>query len=202
VAGGVVLATVPDHTPPGRPQDASARVRGSKVRLTWTDPKVHDFDHVLVVANKKHRPRSGTDGIRKYAGPGNSVTVTVAPGTEQHFAVFAYDHAGNVSTAAFVDIHVPTAGLLSPPAGAVLSGTAHLSWRPVRGAVYYNVQLYRGHARVATAWPQTSSWVVPTGKLKKGQTYTWYVWPGVGPKVAGRYGALIGKATFTYTGAG
>jgi hypothetical protein len=53
---------------------------------------------------------------------------------------------------------------------------------------------------VVTAWPKTSSWVAPTKLLRKGATYTWYVWPGIGPKVAGRYGRLIGKATFTYAG--
>jgi hypothetical protein len=202
VAGGVVLATVPDRTPPPRPRRATARVHGTTVRLSWSDPKVHDFDHVLVLANATRRPRSRQDGIRKYAGAGTSVTVTVAPGTEQHFAVFAYDHAGNVSPAAFVDVRMPAVGPLSPPAGAVLSGAARLSWQPVARAVYYNVQLYRGHTRVATAWPRAARWAVPAGMLKKGQTYTWYVWPGVGPKVAGRYGSLIGKATFTYAGAG
>ena len=27
-------------------------------------------------------------------------------------------------------------------------------------------------------------------------TYTWYVWPGRGPRRAGRYGPLLGKSTF------
>jgi hypothetical protein len=200
INGGVVLATVPDHTPTGPPRRASAKVHGSKVRLTWTDPTARDFDHVLVVVNHKHRPRSGTDGTRAYSGPRQSVILKVPPGTVLHYAVFAYDHSGNVSRAAFVDIHIPAAGPLSPVDGAVVSGTARLSWRPLKGTVYYNVQLYQGHTRVATAWPRTSSWVVPTSKLKKGQTYTWYVWPGVGPKIAGRYGTLIGKASFTYAG--
>jgi hypothetical protein len=201
INGGVVLATVPDHTPTGPPRRASAKVHGSKVRLSWTDPTARDFDHVLVVVNHKHRPRSGTDGTRAYAGPRDSVILKVPPGTLLHYAVFAYDHSGNVSRAAFIDIRIPAASALSPVDGAVLSGTARLSWRPLQGAVYYNVQLYQGHKRVATAWPQTSSWVVPTAKLKKGQTYTWYVWPGVGAKIAGRYGTLIGKASFTYAGA-
>jgi hypothetical protein len=200
INGGVVLATVPDHTPTGPPRRASAKVHGSKVRLTWTDPTARDFDHVLVVVNHKHRPRSGTDGTRAYSGAGQSVILKVPSGTLLHYAVFAYDHSGNVSRAAFVDIRVPAAGPLSPVDGAVLSGTPRLSWRPVKGTVYYNVQLYQGHKRVATAWPQTSSWVVPTAQLKKGQTYTWYVWPGVGPKIAGRYGTLIGKASFIYAG--
>ena len=200
INGGVVLATVPDHTPTGPPRRASAKVHGSKVRLTWTDPTARDFDHVLVVVNHKRRPRSGADGTRAYSGPGQSVILKVPPGTLLHYAVFAYDHSGNVSRAAFVDIRIPAASPLSPVDGAVVSGTARLSWRPLKGTQYYNVQLYQGHKRVATAWPQTSSWVVPTAKLKKGQTYTWYVWPGVGPKVAGRYGTLIGKASFTYAG--
>jgi hypothetical protein len=37
-------------------------------------------------------------------------------------------------------------------------------------------------------------------KLKRGRTYTWYVWPGIGAKAKAHYGKLIGRNAFTFTG--
>jgi fibronectin type 3 domain-containing protein len=196
----VPAATGPDRTPPHRPGHLSASVHGTHVRVTWTNPTDSDFDHVLVVINPKHRPASRNDGTKAYSGNGHSVTVSAKPGTAEHFAVFAYDQSGNASPAAYAAVTLPAAGPLSPPTGSVLSGTPHLAWRTVAKATYYNVQVYLGKKRVAIAWPHGTSWAVPAGALKKGQTYTWYVWPGLGAQKAAHYGALIGKATFTYRG--
>ena len=54
--------------------------------------------------------------------------------------------------------------------------------------------------RVAIAWPAVTKYTLPGANMKKGKTYTWYVWPGIGAKAAAKYGKLIGKVTFTYTG--
>ena len=54
--------------------------------------------------------------------------------------------------------------------------------------------------RVGISWPVGTSWALPGSDLKKGKTYTWYVWPGVGAKAAAKYGTLIGKQTFVYSG--
>ena len=35
-----------------------------------------------------------------------------------------------------------------------------------------------------------------TFRLRPG-TYTWFVWPGIGPQSQARYGALLGQRTFT-----
>jgi fibronectin type 3 domain-containing protein len=196
----VPAATGPDTTPPHRPGHVTASVHGTHVRVSWTNPTDADFDHVLVVVNPKHRPASRNDGTKAYSGHGHSVTVSARPGTAEHFAVFAYDQSGNASAAVYAAATMPAAGPLSPPTGSVLSGTAHLTWRLVAKATYYNVQVYLGKKRVAIAWPRGTSWAVPAGALKKGQTYTWYVWPGLGAQKAARYGSLIGKATFTYRG--
>ena len=73
-----------------------------------------------------------------------------------------------------------------------------LAWTAVKGASYYNIQLFIGTTRTLTAWPKGTSFRVPASKLTSGRTYTWYVWPGFGPLSQARYGKLIGKATFRY----
>jgi hypothetical protein len=96
----------------------------------------------------------------------------------------------------------PGPRLLAPARNAVLTTPPLLRWTPVKGATYYNVQLYRGH-KVLSAWP-----VIPSLQLTRvwryGGTeqrlapgrYTWYVWPGLGAFGAARYGPLIGHRTF------
>ncbi len=63
-----------------------------------------------------------------------------------------------------------------------------LTWKKPKRATYFNVQLYLGSKRVTQSWPKNGSFKIPRSKLKKGKTYTWYVWPGVGKKSAARYG--------------
>jgi hypothetical protein len=78
-----------------------------------------------------------------------------------------------------------------------------LSWTPIRGATYYNVQLYRGGGKVLSVWPAHADFQLrPTWrfdgrryKLKPGR-YRWYVWPGFGKRRADRYGRVIGAGTF------
>jgi hypothetical protein len=68
----------------------------------------------------------------------------------------------------------------------------------VRGATYYNVQVFFRGKRAFNTWPVGPRVRVPAGKLRRAGLYTWYVWPGLGPRAAADYGKLIGKATFTY----
>ena len=54
-----------------------------------------------------------------------------------------------------------------------------------------------------SSWPSTArlrlgrTWAYEgqNVSLKKG-TYHWYVWPGFGPRLKGRYGQLLGDSTF------
>ena len=87
-----------------------------------------------------------------------------------------------------------------PAPKAKVHGKVRLSWPTVKGARYYNVQIYAGKKRVAVGWPAGHSLVVPHAKLHKGVKYTWYVWPGLGAKAKAHYGKLIGKNVFTYAG--
>jgi hypothetical protein len=192
-------AKLPDRTPPGKVLKLRVSVRASRGTVTWVKPKAADFDHVQVVVNAKRKPRSATDGTRVYRGKATKAVFIGKAGTTSHVAVFAFDHAGNRSAGAFVDARFPRA-TLEPLAGTAVSGAPRLSWKPVKGASYYNVQVFRivGRKRVAISWPRTTSYTVPRSKLVKGKTYVWYVWPGFGKLADAHYGKLIGHSTFAY----
>jgi hypothetical protein len=210
VSGGgqsaaVLVPSLTDKKPPKAPTSLHAQVTGSKVALSWKNPKL-DLAKVVIVWNSKRAPRSASDGTSVYHGSGTRVVLNLGKlpsGKHVRFAVFALDKAGNVSTAARATLSVPTASPLSLAPGGKLSGNPSLSWNAVVGATYYNVQVFVGTEatkRVDVAWPTRTSWTLPGSELKKGTTYTWYVWPGLGVKSAAHYGKLIGKVTFTYTG--
>jgi len=97
-----------------------------------------------------------------------------------------------------------TGALLNPVPGARVSAPPFLVWAPVKGASYYNVQLVRG-GRILSAWPKRARLKLPLSWVYKGHhyrlhrgVYQWYVWPGFGRLVAGRYGRRVGGSSFFY----
>jgi hypothetical protein len=123
-------------------------------------------------------------------------------GVRYTYTITARDQAGNVATQT---VHVtPGARVLGPAPNAHLTAPPMLSWTPVPGASYYNVQLYRGDPRkVLSLWPASASLQLKHTwrfegrryRLKPGK-YKWFVWPGFGRRKAGRYGHMIGSGTF------
>ena len=73
----------------------------------------------------------------------------------------------------------------------------------MRGADYYNVQLYRGRVKLLSAWPSRAhlklhhqwTFVGQRVRLTPGH-YRWYVWPGYGSRPAHHFGAFIGQSSF------
>jgi hypothetical protein len=123
-------------------------------------------------------------------------------GTYYSYAVVSYDRSGNASRG--VTVAVPPGVLLrSPRDGATVESPPRLLWAAVPKATYYNVQLYSTHAKLLSAWPSrpglslSGRWTYAGRrfKLKKG-LYRWFVWPGFGPRSKGRYGQLLGQASF------
>jgi hypothetical protein len=125
-------------------------------------------------------------------------------GTLYSYAIRVFDEAGNSSSAT-------AAGVPSPPPVAVESTskpvvTPLLRWRRVRGARYYNVQLFRNGRKILSVWPAkprfqlARTWTFHGRhyRLASGR-YRWYVWPGYGRRAAKRYGKLIRTASFKYT---
>jgi hypothetical protein len=80
-----------------------------------------------------------------------------------------------------------------------------LKWRRVKGASYYNVQLYRGTKKILSLWPTSTQVQLGLRWRFQGQLmrltparYDWYVWPGFGKRARHRYGRLIAHRHFTF----
>jgi hypothetical protein len=129
--------------------------------------------------------------------------------TGHEFQVRAIDAAGNADATPSLHnwkITAPAAkkvasALMSPRAGARVTRPPLLVWRRVRGARYYNVQIFRGRRKVLSGWPTGTrlqlrarwKYLGRRERLSPGR-YRWYVWPGyTNPR---RYGALLGQSTF------
>ena len=95
-----------------------------------------------------------------------------------------------------------------------MSAPPTLKWVAVKGATYYNVQLWRvsttaqskaaKKGKILSAWPKNTSFKLRKrwkleGKLQTltPGRYKWYVWPGLGKRSANKYGPAIGESTFT-----
>jgi hypothetical protein len=131
----------------------------------------------------------------------------VRNGIRYSYTITGEDQAGNVATATVTV--VPGPRLLSPAPNAHLTAPPVLSWTAKLGATYYNVQLYRGRRRILNAWPAHAIFGLPSTwtfahhhyRLKPG-VYRWYIWPGIGPRSADRYGPAIGSGTFVIVSPG
>jgi hypothetical protein len=79
-----------------------------------------------------------------------------------------------------------------------------LVWPRVRGATYYNLQVFRGQAKIFEAWPAVARVRLPSSWSYHGQShrllpgrYVWFVWPGFGERSEVRYGKLLHKKELT-----
>jgi hypothetical protein len=115
-------------------------------------------------------------------------------GDRYTYVVTAWDTAGN--SVFLKGLATPSAALLAPRAAAHVRGGVTLRWRAVRGATYYNVQLWLKGRKVLTTWPTGPT--LHIASLAPG-SYTWLVWPGKGARSSHRYGPKIGASTFVVT---
>jgi hypothetical protein len=148
----------------------------------------------------------GTDGSSSavlYQGPGSGFTDRkVRNGRKYRYVLTLTDQAGNSASRELAAI--PDRHLVAPAKRATVAGPPRLTWTPVRGARYYNVQLFRNGRKILSEWPRQASLQLKSkwrfhGKryrLKPGE-YRWYVWPGEGPRAENRYGRMVGKRSFT-----
>jgi hypothetical protein len=136
-----------------------------------------------------------------YSGSSGSFTDNrVRNGVRYTYTLKAKGRSGNVSKRAIA--LVPGPRLLAPATNAHVVTPPLLRWTPVKGATYYNVQLFRGQKLLST-WPVRSSLQLSRtwkfngveSRLAAGR-YSWYVWPGYGAIGASQYGSLIGHRTF------
>jgi hypothetical protein len=195
-AGNVASRGFPfsyDATPPD-PSSTSVRTGDRVVKLSWS---------AGTTANLVRIP--GTDGASSsvlYDGAATGFSDReVRNGRQYRYVLTLTDQAGNAASRELPA--TPRRHLRGPPKGAVVNAPPLLRWTPVRGARYYNVQLFRGKRKILSAWPRRAEYQLKNhwryhGKrhrLKDGR-YQWYVWPGEGPRAANRYGKRIGARSF------
>ena len=139
-----------------------------------------------------------------YRGTGRTFTDKgLANGVRYRYKLSGYDEAFNAATS---EVNAtPTAPLVSPKAGAVVSAPPRLTWRAAPNATYYNVQVWR-RGRIYSTWPTGTSvqlrrvWRYDGRRfrLTPGR-YRWYVWPGRGARAKKDFGPLIGSSSFVVT---
>jgi hypothetical protein len=182
-----------DATPPD-PSPAAVKTGDRVVRLSWP---------VGATASLVRTP--GTKGATSsvlYQGTGTGFTDReVRNGRRYRYVLTLTDEAGNSASQEL--LATPQRKLLTPLHRAIVAAPPLLTWTPVRGARYYNVQLLRKGRKILSAWPKLASLQLKQTwryhgrryRLKPGK-YSWYVWPGKGPRSARRYGERIGPRTF------
>jgi hypothetical protein len=186
-----------DSTPPAV-LNHSAEGGDGIVRLRWAVSGATKVE----VWRSPGRKRAARSVVGR--GPdGTAIDRQVRNGRRYDYRLVALDEAGNVALSTFSA--TPGRRLLAPASGARLDAPPVLRWTRVRGAEYYNVQLFRGKRKVLSAWPKkprlalTRAWRFggDRHRLKPGRRYTWLVWPGRGKRSRNDYGPLIGRGTFT-----
>ena len=178
--------------------DVTATPAEAAVQLRWSASP-----DAVAVRVARSPGRAGAPSSPVYDGTGNAVDDDGLQGNTRYtYTLTAVDAAGNARSA--TASAVPTGTLLAPAPGAKLSGPPMLRWRAIKGARYYNVQLFRGNRKLLSSWPTKphlqlrSAWTYRRHKhrLVTGR-YRWYVWPGYGPRNRRHYGKLLGRRTFT-----
>jgi hypothetical protein len=188
VAGNAASGSFPikyDATPPSVSAGA-AKVKAGRVSLQWSTSTDAVTSHVM-----RSPGIGGTAVSDVYSGPNKSFTDSgVKAGHTYTYSINAQDQAGNVATATVV-------------AKAAAKRAPRLDWPSVRGADYYNVQVFRNGRKILSAWPRHSRLQLKkrwryAGKRRtlSAGTYSWYAWPGFGRRSAQRYGKLIASRRF------
>ena len=181
------------------------------VTVTWGNPAATNFQRVTATRIQAGRT---VQSRAVYEGAGTSFTDRgLKNGVEYRYRIRTHDVAGRTSVGVVVRA-TPKAVLLAPALGAVVSSPPVLRWLKSPGATYYNLQLHLvrrgGTAKSATATKVLSVWPSkPSFKLSRswrfgGKRYSlvpgryrWYVWPGLGKRLANTYGPMLGESTFT-----
>jgi hypothetical protein len=178
----------------------TAQQGNRSTQLTWR--KSSDTS-VIEVFRVPGRNGQGESGI--YRGTATGFRDSgLAVGRRYQYRVIGVDDANNRAEER-VNV-LATGALLAPLPAARLKAPPTLTWAPVKGASYYNLQLIRGR-KVLSVWPtgphfrlrRTWTYLGRRYRLRPG-TYRWYVWPGFGQISDARYGRLLGSSTFVVSG--
>jgi hypothetical protein len=192
----VTPAPLPRIPPPvAAVTNFTARVDANIVRLSWTASDGNRNALVAVVRRFGRKPTGPTDGTVVYRGRAQRAVDVPVARRRVWYAAFVVGGRSAPTRAVYTSIRRFYPTLLTPYEDARVGRSVRFAWRRVKGAAYYNVQIWDGRLRrrVAVRWPTTRTVRL---RLRPG-TYRWYVYPGYGPLRQARYGALHGQGTFT-----
>jgi hypothetical protein len=197
--GSAALALAYDATPP-KLLKLSSKPTKRGVVLKWAASA--DTQRVQVTRSPGKGPKSVAV---VYAGTAKTFPDKgLRVGKRYRYTVSAFDAAANAASRTITV--TATGALLTPAPGERVTARPRLTWAPIRGASYYNVQLVRG-GTILSVWPRKTSLRLPRSWVFHGHRYRlhrgvyhWYVWPGFGPLKAARYGDLVGRSSFLFAG--
>ncbi len=196
------VVEVTDKLAPPPISRLNARATSHSLLIRWAVPGSADVSEVVLTR------RPGLNGAASsviYRGRGSSfVDSQVKVGVHYMYSVVTVSSDARRSAKVRTSAALPLPPLYAPADGSALSLAPLLRWLPSRRATYYNVQLWFNGKEILSAWPRTPklrlhrSWSYGGARhtLVPG-TYQWYVWPGLGPISAARYGHQLGEAQFT-----
>jgi hypothetical protein len=185
------------------PRLGAVVVHGTKrfVSLRWTG----SGDAHFVITRSP-----GTRGLSRsliYKGMRRAFTDrSVRNGVNYRYTLVAVDQAGN-SDAKTIRA-TARANLLTPQPGERLRAPRSIlfAWDAVPETSYYNIQLWFEGRKVLSAWPSVAHLRLAAPWTYRGVRrylgvgrYTWYVWPGRGPRSVSAYGPILGSSTFLVT---
>ena len=156
-----------DTTPPSLAR-VKFEINNRGIALRWTASK-----DSLTFAVVRRPGLKGPKPSTVYGGAARAFTDRrLARGVKYRYTVTAYDQAGNGAVKAFTarasqSLTTParttpnrstparsTPALVSPAIEARVSAPPLLTWKAVRQATYYNVQLYYEGRKILSAWPK------------------------------------------------
>lgn len=191
---------VADLRPPANVSRLRRSVGYGRLQLRWLKPRDADFDHVGVYVSTS--PKTPP---RKLLYTGKAQTYTdrhFKNGQYYRYLVVSYDHAKNASGGKPALVP-PSALLVAPRPGSAIRTAPTFRWAGIRGAAFYNIQLWKNGEKVLSMWPGRARQVLSRRWSYRGRrhslshgVYVWYVWPGFGPRTKARYGQLLGYASF------
>jgi hypothetical protein len=191
---------IADLRPPANVSRLRRSVGYGRLQLRWLKPRDADFDHVGVYVSTS--PKTPP---RKLLYTGKAQTYTdrhFKNGQYYRYLVVSYDHAKNASGGKPALVR-PSALLVAPRPGSAVRKAPTFRWAGVRGAAFYNIQLWKNGEKILSRWPGKARQVLSRGWRYRGRRYSlshgvyvWYVWPGFGPRTQARYGQLLGYASF------
>jgi hypothetical protein len=191
------LAVRYDSKPPAAPAAVTVAAGDKVARVSWDRAPAAEVYELWRAPGVGKQERT-----LLFRGPARSFTDRrVRNGVRYRYEVLSLDQAGN--TAGRVAAALPRPPVFAPASGAVVGSPPRAAWEDVKGARFYNAQLYRGRTKILSTWvvePRLrlrASWLYGGRKqsLVSGR-YRLYVWPAFGTRMKPRYGKLLGGTVF------